>query len=172
MCKQRGVAGITEKGIWKTWIKAKSRSYNLIASVFCLGSDAQATSAPGFCLGITHTYIQHWNIPLKIWSSDWLWQQSWWNRFFPSSVRPSVHPVRLSSVRALSVRVANISEPNTRISLTFWLSLPLGHGRFFFFFILFFFIFTNISRFVFYGTPWERKFQKATPPRNRSRKFF
>ena len=57
---------------------------------------------------------QRWRRPHGLFSSAWLCQQSSWNRN-SSVVRPSV------------VRVAIISEPNTRISFEFWLLLLLSH---------------------------------------------
>ena len=68
-----------------------------------------------------------------IFNSAWLCQQSSWNRNLSVVCRPSV--------RRPSVRVAMISEPNSRISFKIWLLLPLSHtlGRFFFCFDFIFF---------------------------------
>ena len=94
-------------------------------------------------------------------SSAWLCQQNSWNRNLSVARASSVR----TSVSQLSVNL------NARISFKFWSLLPwaIHSDVFWIFFVIFFFFqsFTNIFRFHYHGTLWERKFQNATALTNR-----
>ncbi len=78
--------------------------------------------------------------------------------FFYLSLTMSAELTELTKsqfVRRPYVHVAMISEPNARISFSFWLLLPLGHaferGVFFLFVCLFVFVFFYFLRFFIFS---------------------